>query len=800
MRDLVQELIAAARRLRTRPGLTVAAVLTLALNIGATTAIFTVVSGVLLRPLPFPNEDRLVTVCEEYPGSSADWCAMSPPNAEDIAARSRAIEAIGLGREWGYHLATPNGAETVSGGLATPGMFRALGVTPVVGRLIDDRDLLGRPSAVALISYEMWRDRFGGDSAIIGHVLSLDKDAVTIVGVLPRGFQAPRLPQIDIWRPLHISPRDEEYRTWRGFIAYARLRPGVPLDVARKDLAGIADQLRIEHFSATPWNLSLTSLRDLVVGSVRPVLLLFLGAVGLVLLIGCANVTNLLLVRATSRRREMALRAALGASRWRIARGLLAESLLLAVVGGGLGIALAFGGVRIFKSLAPQGIPRVSEIAVDFRVLAFTAVVSVFTALAFGLLPALRGARVDLGAALREGGRSGTGHRNRIGNLLVVAELALAIVVVAAAGLLGRSFLALAAWNPGFDRSHAMLFTLSPPESRYDSSYKIAALWNRVEGELRTIPGVTRVGSASGGPLFGGDGSGEMEVSGYAPDDRKPVAWYDVSPDFFAALGVPVVRGRPLDARDVRGGPLVALVNEALVRRFWPNVDPIGQRIGHRMGTSVDRFTVVGVVRDVPPFVPGAPIEPQMYWSNRQIPRPYSYFLVRTSVSQAAVAAAIRSRVRAIDRDLEVKTIRTMDDVVDRHLEASRFDFVLISSFAAAALVLAAIGTYALLSYFVAERTREIGIRMALGANAGRVRREIASRGLALAASGVAIGLAATLALGRTVASIVAGVSSHDPMTLIAAAAALLLVATLACVWPAWRASRVDPALVLTAE
>jgi predicted permease len=801
MPDLIPDLTSAFRALRTRPTLTIAAVLTLALSIGATTSIFTVVNGVVLRPLPFPDEARLVTVCEQYPGSTPDWCSISPPNVSDIAERSRAFDAIGLGRSWGFHLATPSGDVSIDAGLATPGMFRALGVNVVLGRMMAESDLLGRPSSVALLTYEMWRDRFGADSAIIGRTLSLDKDLVTVIGVLPPGFQAPRLPKLELWRPLHVDPRDEQYREWRGFVAYGRLRRGVSLDVARRDLAGIAEQLRAAHFSTTrQWDLTVTSLRDLVTGSVRPVLMLFMGAVGLVLLIGCANVTNLLLARATTRGREMALRAALGASRGRIVNALLAESVLLALCGGVLGTGLAFGGVALFKLLAPPGIPRIDDVRVDVRVLVFALCLSLLTAIVFGVLPAIRAARVDLAQALREGGRSGTAHRGRLGAALVVFELALAIVVVAGAGLLGRSFIALTGWNPGFNPTQALVFSLSLPTTRYDSSAKIAALWDHLEGELRAIPGVVEVGTASGGPLFGGDGAWQMQLSGYGADQRMPVNWYDVSPTFFRAMGVPIVRGRPLDRTDAIGGAAATLVNEALVRLYWPNRDPIGQRIGFPVGKEVEEYQVVGVVRDVPPFTPGAPVQPQMYWSNRQKPRPFTYVLVRIAVPAGIVMPAIRSRIKAIDRDLEVRTIRTLGDLVANQMKAPRFNFILLASFGASALFLAAIGTYALLSYLVAQRTREIGIRLALGAEPGKVLLNVVTRGLTLAGMGAAIGLIATLALGRTVSTLVVGVSPRDPLTLALTVLVLFAVALVACAWPAWRASRVNPVMVLGAD
>ncbi len=426
--DLFSDLRHALRSLRSHLAFTATAVITLALGMGATTTIYGIVDGIVLRPLAFANADRLVTICEQYPGATADWCSISPPNVEDIAKRSKAIEAIGIGRSWPYHLSTADGPEAVNGGIVTPDLFRALGVRPVLGRLFERSDLLGRESIVAILSYGMWQTRFGGAADVVGRRIVLDGKPVTVVGVLPADFQLPQFPTVVLWRTVHINPTDEDHREWRGFVAYGLRRQGASLASTRAELAGIATQLRSEHFAKTQgWDLHVESLQDLVVGGVRPVLVLFLAAVSFILLIACANVANLLLARAEARSRELALRAAVGANRWRLVRGLLVESFVLAAAGALLGIFLAHWGTIAFKSLAPAGIPRMSDVRIDARVLAFALMVSVATTLLFGLAPAWFAVRADLMNTLREGGRGSTAGSALSARLLVVGELALAL-------------------------------------------------------------------------------------------------------------------------------------------------------------------------------------------------------------------------------------------------------------------------------------------------------------------------------------------------------------------------------------
>jgi putative ABC transport system permease protein len=800
--SVLQDLRHALRALRRAPGFTVAVIVTLGLGMGATSAIFSVVNGVLLRPLPFPHEDRLITLCEQYPGATSDWCSISPPNIEDIAARSHTIEAIGIGRGWSAKLTTPDGPKPVQSGIASPGLFAALGVGVVRGRLIAAADLLGRESDVALLTWEMWQEKFSGDTGVIGRMISLDNHPVRIVGILEPGFHVPQFENIELWRPLHVDPRDEQHRDWRGFVAYGRLKPGVSQAQARAELASVTATIRREHFATTRgWDLTERSLRDLVVGNVRPLLVLFLAAVAVVLLIACANVSNLLLARGAVRDREMAARSALGASRGRIVRALLVESLVLAAAGAAVGIAIALGAVRAFRALAPAGTPRIANVAVDARVFAFAAVLAMLTALVVGLVPALRAARVDLAQALREGGGSGPARRSRLGSALVAGELAMAVLLIAGAATFMRSFAAFTAWKPGFERDHLALFSLSPPTANYDSPAKLAALWDRLEAQLGAIPGVASVGTASAGALFGGRETWEMELQGRSPQDKVSVRWFDVSPGFFSTLGVPLLKGRALDAHDVDGSRLVCLVNATLVRRYWPGLDPIGRTIVFPpAGKERTTFTVVGVVADVPSVSPGVAVEPEMYWSNRQGPRPYTWVVVRTTTAPASLATAIRGRVKEVDRDISMSAVSTMPERLSRELNTPRFEMILLQSFGLVALVLAAVGTYGLLAYLVTMRRREIGIRLAIGAQRVRIVSDVLSRGLRLAGIGIVAGLLAFLALGRWIASLAPGVSMHDPLTLSATALVLLAVATAACALPAVRAGQVDPALTLGAE
>jgi putative ABC transport system permease protein len=659
--------------------------------------------------------------------------------------------------------------------------------------------MTGGPSTTALISDALWRTQFGG-SQVVGHTIGLDGRDVTIVGILPPMVGIPGLERVAIWRPLHINPADEQHRDWAGFQAFGRLRTGQSLTTARRELAVIAASLRTDYFSRTAgWDLAAETVSDLVLGQARHLLMLFLTAVGILLLVACANVANLMLAQSAGRRHEMAIRTALGATGARLIRLRLTESFMISLIGAAAGLGIAVAGVRAFKHFAPPGLPRLDEVAINGVVLAFSIGVAAMTALLCGLVPAARASSSDTGRVLRDGGRTGTVSRNPFGLGLVVAEIALATTLVAGAGLLTRSFAALSGWNPGIDTARITTFSLFAPMERYGDPAKLAELWSNVERELHTIPGVESVTSASAGPMFGGgDGSREFRVQGV--ERPGPAFWYDVGPGYFHAIGVPVMHGREITEQDRWGAPLVAVVNEAFVRRYWPNADAIGQHVSAGPLTADTTFTVVGVVGDVPPVTPGTPVDPQMYWSNRQKPRGFTYMLVRTATRNATLVTLLRERVHAADHDLRPSDIETIAGYFDDLLRRPRFNMLLIGAFGLSAMLLSGIGTYGLLASHVNQRNREMGIRLALGAQPRQVSALVMRYGLSLAASGVAIGFGGALLAGRSVASLVQGVSPTDPATLVGAVVLLGTVSALACIVPAWKASHVQPAITLTGE
>ena len=799
MSGFLLDLRHAFRTLLKRPGFTLAAIVNLALGVGLTSALFGIVDGIVLRPLPYRDPGRLVALCERFPRAEPGWCGISPPNVEDIAAGTKSYTAVGIARGWPFKLTVATASEGVHGGLATPGFFRALGVTPLAGRLFEPADVGPGAAPVAIISEEMWRARFASDKDVINRRIVLDGKPVSVIGVLPSGLEMPQVDGIELWAPLPFDPRDEENRAWRGFVAYGRLRPGVSLNAARSELEALGARLGPAHFATTKgWALTLQPLQQLAVGETGSTLLLFFGAVLLVLLIACANVANLLLARGMSRVREIAVRSSLGASRGRVVRGLLGESLLLSVAGGGLGLAFATWGIGTFRTLAPGGIPRLGLVHVDARVMAFTFLLVVATALAAGLWPALRLSGLQLDRIMRETGRSVAGRTGRAGSALVVAELALASVLVVSAGLVARSFVQMLQWQPGFEQEHLLTFQLFSSPDRYKTSQEVGALWTRTVEELRAVPSVTAVAASSSGPLFGGRETGEIRIAGAQSAERSPVRWYDVSPGYFAAVGVPVMKGREIDDRDVDGAPMVVAINETMAKRFWPGTNAVGRQF--TMFDPDRTFTVVGVVRDVPPMRPGQSVEPEIYWSNRQFPRWATYVLVRTTTPPASVVAAIRARVRLVDSDLSLNAVSTLPDLAAHARQRSRFGLFVIVAFSVLALVLGAIGTYGLLAYVVAERTRELGIRMAFGARPAALVVLVLKRGLMLAGAGIAIGLVASLATGKLIAHFLSGVAAADPLTMAGAAAVLGAVALAACALPALRASRVDPMEALRSE
>lgn len=799
MEGLISDLRFAVRQLLRRPGSSLTAVLTLALGTGAATAMFAIVDHVLLRPLPFSEPGRLVALCETNP-SLEGFCVASPPDAEDWARASRTLVSVGLGRTWPFSMRGDKGSEGVAGGLATPGLFRTLRLSPDLGRLLGPEDLTPSGRHVAVLSHAFWMSRFGGDRSILGRTLLLDGERYDVVGVLGAGDVIPLLSSVQVWAPLPFDPRDEENRGWRGFVTIARLAPGIRLATAQQELRAIQGRLAERHPDTNRgWGARMEPLLDRVVGPVRPTLLVFLGAVGILMLVAVTNVTNLLVARALAREKELAIRSAVGAGRPRLVRLLAIEGLVLAAIGGLAGVLVAAWATDGLLHLIPDGLPRVSHIGLDARVLGFSLGLTLVVGVLAPLGPALRATRLDLTTVLKQGPGS-RGWRTALGlrGALVVAQVSTAFVLAIGAGLLTRSFVSLLQWQPGFERSHLLTFWTLASTGRYPLARDMAALFSRLEGELRSLPGVDGVGMASSGPLFGGKETGEFFADGNRGADHLVAARrYDMSAGFFPTLGVALRRGRFFTEADRAGAPPVALLNETMAHRLFGSANPIGRRIRERGGRTME---IVGVVADIPPFTPGVPAPPEVYWPYQQSPRWASYFLLRTSVEPAGLARSVEGRLTTVDPDLRPAQLETMDQLVDDELARPRFQMVLIGLFSLAALTLALVGVYGVLAALVTARTPEIGVRLALGAGSRRVVGLVVRQGMALVGVGIGVGAIAALGISRFAAALLHGVRAGDPLTYGVIVTLVGGAAGMACLVPAARAARVDPVSSLRAE
>jgi putative ABC transport system permease protein len=782
------------------PGFTFIVVLTLSLGIGATTSIFSFVRGVLLEPLPFHRPDRLIVVCETSAERPADWCTASPGNWADWTRRSRTIQSFGLGRGWTFWIKDGERLRGVAGGVGTPGLFQTFDVRPVLGRLFEPRDLDHGSPRVAIVSHRFWQSRLGGSPDVLSRTLEIDGEPHAIAGVLPEGFEVPDTEEAEVWIPLWPERADE--RGWRGFSSFARLADGVTLDQARAEMDAIRAALAKEHPETNAaWGVRLDPLRDRIVGGTRAMLLIFLAASVLVLLIGCANVANLFLARAAARRREFAVRLALGAGRRRLAAQILQEGILYALAGGLVGVVGAFWAVDLFKALGPR-LPRLETVHVNGEVLFFCVLVSAAVSVVFGLAPALDAARLSLVQDLSDARGSTDAPRSaRLRDLLVVGELALACMLLVGAGLLLRSFRNLLDWEPGFDPSKIAFVQVFSPKGRYDTPQSTVDLFRRCVHEMSAVPLVTSAGAGSALPLFGGDGEQEYLVEGQQvppPGHRPSVWWFDTDPDYFTTLGVPLRRGRFFTDADRLGAPDVAIINETMARLAFPQADPIGARL--RLVTHEKTVEIVGVVADVHPFRPDESTKPEIYWPFAQQPRGAIVLLARLAGPPSAVLPAIRERLQSIDPDLDMSTLRTLDDRIASRLSAPRFNMMLGGLFAFLAAAIALTGVYGVVSFAVARRTREIGVRMALGARPRSIAGMVLERGLWLAGSGLALGLLGAFAMTRLIRSLLVGVQPADPLTFFGVALLLLAVA-LAAVWaPARRAAGLDPVTALRHE
>ncbi len=810
MRTILQDLRYALRQMGRARAFTTVAVLTLALGIGADTAIFSVLDAVLLSPLHYRDPGRLVAVYSRFPEQGFDHFWVSPPEYMELREWSRSFDDVGAYALGAVNVAATTSPVRVRAAGVTASFFATLGVAPERGHAITAAEDLPKAGPVALLSDGLWHRAFGGDAAIVGRRVWIDGTATTVAGVMPPGFDVAGA-HVDVWEPLGLGPLDPNRRGNHFLELVGRLRPGVTLPAARAELAGLVrdwrGRARARHTPDPQLHpLAMRPLLDEQVAAVRGKLELLGGAVGLVLLIACANVANLLLARSESRRREMAVRSALGASGARLMRQLLTESVLLALAGGALGLALAAAGVRALSHA--DSIPRGAEIAIEPRTLAFTLAVALLTGILFGLAPALHARGRAFAAGLRDGGQRATAGRGRqrLRGALVVAELALAALLVSGAGLLLRSFWELSRVDPGFDPQGVLSCSVALPPAVYPKDRQ-TAFYDRLVARLAALPGVAGAAAASGLPPKRQVDANDLDFAGVPRDPKghwqNVDYWQVVTVDYFRTLRVPLVAGRAFTAADGSGRPGVVIVNQTMARTFWPHRSPLGERV--RVPGN-PWLTVVGVAGDVKQGGLDEKTGTELYFPSAQVAAetgqmfPARFLVVRSAAGPAGLAAlagAVRAEVGALDPALPVDALRPLAEGVAASMGQTRLMLRLVLLFAAIALALAAVGTYGVLAYTVAQRRQEIGVRMALGAGPGRVLSLVLGQGLALAAAGLGLGLVLTLASRRLLAAALFHVAPSDPWTLAGVVLVLAAVALAAAGLPAARAARVDPAVVL---
>lgn len=794
----------ALRMLAKSPAFTFIAVLTLALAIGANTAIFSVVNAVLLRPLPYPHSEQLVQVFGTQP--TLPEAPTSPANFLEWRTENQVFTPIATYVGQGFNLTGTDTPERVVGARVSSDMFQLLGVQPALGRDFtaeEDRDGGNR---VVILSYEFWQRRFAGDPNAIRQTIKLSDQTYTIIGVMPRGFAFPN-PRAQIWTPIAFNAAERATRDTNFIDVVARMKPGVSLEQAQANMTAIA-QSQTQRYAETNVGIGVkvASLQEHMVGDVRPMLIVLLGAVAFVLLIACANVANLLLARATARSREMAIRGALGASRSRVVRLLLTESVLLAIVGGALGLLLAIWSLDLLVSLKPANLPRLAEINVNRTVFLFTAAVSVLTGILFGLAPAWQVSKTDLNEGLKESGRgSDAPRRHRMRALLVISEVALSFVLLIGAGLMIRSFSRLLAVDPGFKTDHVLTAFISLPVAKYPKREEQVTFFDRLLERLRNVPGVSAAGVVTDIPLYGGSSTG-FDVDGRPaalPGQRAMTDYRMISPDYFAAMGMRIMKGRAFSPRDTQDAPGVVIINETLAARYFAGEDPIGQRL-NLSGSPKDLREIVGVVADVRNYGVDAEVKPEVYVPMLQSAPGYLAsmtsaltIVVRSTIDPTALTATLRQQVQALDKDQPVSAIKTMDLYLAESMAQRRFNMLLLAVFAGLALVLAAVGIYGVIAYTVTQRTHEMGIRIALGARGGDILRLVFSNAMVTTVTGIVIGLGAAFGLTRLLQSLLYQVTATDPFVFVTIPLLLLAVATVATYFPARRAMKVDPITAL---
>ena len=810
-----QDLVYALRSLRKSPGYAAVTILTLALGIGANTAIFSVVNGVILKPLPYPAPERLVFITSQFPNLGFDQFWVSAPEFVEFAESNRSFQQVGAYRAGAVNLGTPDQPRRVNSALVTSELMPVLGVAPIRGRQFRREDTLPEAEDVAVLSSELWRSAFASDESVVGRTVPIDGAPRRIVGIMPAGYDV-HDQRVQVWLPLTLDPASPGNRGGHFLYLVGRLKDDVSLAQARVDLESLLvkwpQRTQGGHVpNIKTHRMRFDGLQDDLVGSLRTALWVLQGAVGFVLLIACANLANLMLARAESRQREFAIRSALGAGRWRLLRQFLTEGIVLAMVGGTLGAALGFGGLRALLAGNPESLPRAGEIALDPAVLVFAILISLLTGVIFGLSPLLHLRQHVVNSALKESGQRSTASAARtwVRRALVMSEVALAVVLVIGAGLLLRSFWNLMTVDAGFNRSRLMTFGLVLPNATYQTPQSAVDFFSRLQAQLTQLPGVQGAAAMQGLPPQRQVNANDTDFESYTAPPEGPfenVDYYqNVTPTYLTTLGIPLVDGRDFTTSDI-GGPPVALVNETLVKTFFRDQNPLGRRLKPGFGDKVPWFTIVGVVRDVKQGGVAAKTGTEIYFLADQGPKTVNFaprsmnIVIRSPMPFEALAADVRRIVGAMDPTLPLVKLRTMDEVFAETIARPRFLAELLMIAAGLALALAAIGTYGILSYSVSQRRKEIGIHMAMGATRQRVLRMVLGQGMALAAAGLVVGVGASFLLTRFLQTQLFNVKPSDPATLAAVVAFIATVALAACYLPAHRATRVDPMVVLRDE
>ena len=810
MGNMLQDLRYGARMLGKKPGFTIVAVITLALGIGANTAIFSVVNAVLLNPMPYRAPDRLVQFWETNPLKNWTQATVAPANLFDWQKQSGSFDDIAayMGSDKsgpgvaGLQLTGDGEPERLKALFVTGNVFSVLGVDAMIGRPLREEETWQGKHMVVVLSYGLWQRRFGGDPGVIGQTISLSGRNREVVGVMRPEFYFPSK-EIEMWVPMGWDLEQiAKLRRPHFLRAVGRLKAGVTIEQARAELTGIAGRLEEQYPDTnTQMGVGVGALKEWIVGDTRLPLMVFLVAVGFVLLIACANVANLLLARSATRTREVAIRTALGARRGRIVRQLLTENLLLAVVGGGLGVLLALWSKNILVAFSPGNIPRLDEARLDSRVLGFSIGITLLTTLLFGLVPALQASRPDLVTTLKEGGRKGGAQSGRVRNGLVVAEVALALVLVIGAGLMIRSFLRLQSVDPGFNPNNLLMLSVALPGAKYPENSQAVTFFDQAEERIKALPGVVDVGATNVPALKGMGYTNDMTIEGRPPEDYvREIRHKTITPNYFRTMGIQLISGRFFDGSDNATSQTI-IVNEAFARRCFPGEDAVGKRVKFAKPSEKGPWEIiVGVVRSEKQDSLAADPKPEAYKSQLQETQSGMTLVVRTEGDPRSLMSAVREQIRELDRDLPPYNTTTMSDVLYESLVRERFTTLLLIVFAGLAMTLASVGIYGVMSYAVTQRTHEIGIRIALGAQTGDIFRQVVGQAMRLAGIGVGLGLGAALALTRLMASLLYGVSTTDPLTFASIGILLLGVSLLASYIPARRATKVEAMIALRYE